>query len=410
MATAVAFDPFTLYEQADPYPLYRWLRDDSPVHYHEGADMWVVTRYDDCVEVLRDPTTFSSRLGMRRTFVGAWQRSGAEEASPFEDTEDLRVLISTDPPDHVRLRRLLSRPFTPREIGIHEDWMRPLCATRFEALMERNADGGADWVHDFTWPFPVLVIGELLGIPASMRSDFKRWSDALIGIFVGGVDLGDDRVASFLEMLGFFGETIAERRSVPGDDLISTLIHKTEADDDPLTANELVMFCVLLLVAGNETTTNLLSNAAKVLASDPTVLDRLRDEPELIPGVVEEVLRFDSPVQATLRGTTAPIQVGETAIPADQTVLVHAGAANRDDRHYDDPDRFDPRRNPTDHLGFGSGIHLCLGAPLARLEAAIALELLSHRVADIELTAPPVPTGGLLLRGSASMPVQLTER
>ena len=249
MDAVVAFDPFTLYEQVDPYPLYRWLRDEAPVHHLDEPDLWVVTRYEHCTEVLRDPTTFSSKLGMRMAFGPVSQRSGSDEG--FEGTEDLRVLIATDPPDHVRLRRLLSRPFTPREIGLNEDWIRPLCEERFGELLAMNASGGADWVKDFTWPFPVLVIGELLGIPASMRNDFKRWSDALIGIFVGGPEVGDDRLASLTEMLRFFDETIARRRSDPGDDLISMLAHKAEDDDEPLTAEELVWFCVLLLVAGN---------------------------------------------------------------------------------------------------------------------------------------------------------------
>jgi cytochrome P450 len=288
--------------------------------------------------------------------------------------------------------------------------MRPLCDERFTELLAANARGDADWVQDFTWPFPVLVIGELLGIPASMREDFKRWSDALMGIFVGGPQLGDDRPASFIEMLGFFDETIARRRSDPDTDLISMLIHKAEADDDPLTGEELIMFCVLLLVAGNETTTNLLSNALKVFASDATILDRLAKDHALIPGTVEEVLRYDAPVQAIPRGTTAPVHLGETTIPEDAIVLAYMGAANRDERHFSDPDCFDLGRNPSDHLGFGSGIHLCLGAPLARLEATLALETLSRRVASVELTAPPEPTGGLLLRGSASMPVRLVER
>jgi cytochrome P450 len=378
------------------------------VHHLDEPDLWLVTRYDHCTEVLRDPTTFSSKLGMRMAFGSVWQRSGSDEGS--EGMEDLRVLIATDPPDHVRLRRLLSRPFTPREIGLHEDWIRTLCEERFGELLAVNARGGADWVRDFTWPFPVLVIGELLGIPASMRNDFKRWSDALIGIFVGGTEVGDDRLASLTEMLGFFDETLARRRSDPGEDLISMLTHKAEDDEEPLTAEELVWFCVLLLVAGNETTTNLLSNALKVFVSDPTVLGRLFEDPALIPGTVEEVLRYDAPVQSIPRGTSAAIQVDGTTIPADAIVLAYMGAANRDERHFPDPDRFDVQRNPTDHLGFGSGIHLCLGAPLARLEARIALEILSQRVTSVELTASPVPTGGLLLRGSRSMPVRLIER
>jgi len=253
------------------------------------------------------------------------------------------------------------------------------------------------------------VIGELMGIPGSMRNDFKRWSDDLIGIFVGGPDISDQGMASLSEMATFFAETIERRRSEPSNDLISMLIHKAEADDEPLTADELVLFCILLLVAGNETTTNLLSNVAKVFVSDPRVLRSLRSDPTCIPSAVEEALRYDGPIQAVPRGTTRSIQLGGTQIPEGAVVLAYVGAADRDERHFQSPDMFDVGRNPPDHLGFGSGIHLCLGAPLARLEAQIALETLSRRVASIELTAPPVQTGGLLLRGASSMPVHIDE-
>lgn len=265
----------------------------------------------------------------------------------------------------------------------------------------------ADWVRDFTFPFPVMVIGKLLGIPASLGDDFKRWSDDLVGL-VGGPGADTERgITSFIEMLGFFHEAIARRRSEPADDLISMLIHNADAEDEPLTADELVLFCVLLLVAGNETTTNLLSNVMKIFTSMPEVLDRLRSDPQTIPATVEEVLRFDSPVQALPRGTTAPITLAGGRIPAGATVLVYFGAANRDERHFPDPDRFDVGRNPIDHIGFGAGFHLCLGAPLARLEARIALETLVRHVTDVALTSPPVLTDGALLRGCKSMPVAL---
>jgi cytochrome P450 len=407
--TAVAFDPFTVYAMSDPYPLYRQLRDEAPVHRVEDADLWVVSRYDDCLDVLRDSSTYSSKLGMRLLFGGDGRRSatGQRRDDPFEEMGDLRVLIAIDPPDHVRLRRLLSRPFTPREIARHEGWMRPLCEERFSHLLATNDQGSADWVRDFTWPFPVLVIGELMGIPPSMRDEFKRWSDDLLGTFVGEPQLDELQANSLVEMIAFFGETIDRRRAEPGDDLIGTLIHKADADDEPLTADELVMFCVLLLVAGNETTTNLLSNMAKALHCEPDVLSHLRSDPTLIPGAVEEGLRYDSPVQAIPRGTTRPIEVDGHTIPEGATVLVYMGSANRDERQFPEPDRFDLHRNPTDHVGFGSGIHLCLGAALARLEARLALECMCRRVTRLELTAAPVPTGGLLLRGSESMPVHL---
>ncbi len=410
-STAVGFDPFAKEQILDPYPVYRRLRDESPLHYVEVDDLWVVSRYDDCVELLRNPSTFSSRQGVGQLMAGGLGRRAAEHlgdaAKPLGSADDFRVLIAVDPPDHVRLRRLVNRPFTPREIGAHESWIRTLCEEAFDDLLAANAGEGADWVRDFTFPFPVMVIGRLLGIPASLGNDFKRWSDDLVG-FVGGPGGDTERgMSSFIEMLSFFHEAIARRRTEPTDDLISMLIHNTEADDEPLTADELVLFCVLLLVAGNETTTNLLSNAMKVFTAMPDVFDRLRDDQGLIPTAVEEVLRFDAPVQALPRGTTAPIDIAGGRLPTDAIVLVYFGSANRDDRKFPDPDRFDVERNPTDHVGFGAGIHLCLGAPLARLEARIALETLVRKTKDVELPAAPVLPSGALLRGAVSMPIRL---
>ena len=410
-SAAVAFDPFESGQIADPYPGYRWLRDEAPLHYVEVDDLWLVSRYDDCVELLRNPSTFSSRLGVGQLMGGGLGRRAAEHigdaTQSLQTMTELRVLIALDPPDHVRLRRLVNRPFTPREIGAHESWMRPLCESVFANLLEASSDDNADWVRHFTFPFPVMVIGQLLGIPPSLGNDFKRWSDDLVGL-VGGPGGETERgISSFIEMLGFFHEAIARRCSEPADDLISMLINNADAEDEPLTADELVLFCVLLLVAGNETTTNLLSNAMRIFTSMPEVFDRLRSDQHVIPAVVEEVLRFDSPVQALPRGTTAAIILAGCKIPAGATVIVYFGAANRDERHFPDPDRFDPGRNPTDHVGFGVGIHLCLGAPLARLEARIALETLVRHVSNMELTSAPVRTEGALLRGFRSMPLVL---
>ena len=405
------FDPFDSRLRDDPYPAYRRLRDESPVHHVEVDDLWVVTRHEHCTEILRNPTAFSSKTGIGRLMSGGLGKRAVERigdaAEPLQFLTDLRVLIALDPPDHKRLRRLVNRPFTPREIGVHEDRIRQLSEDCFNGLFATNADGRADWVKDYTWPFPVLVIAELLGVPTSLRDDFKRWSDDLVG-FLGGVGPDPEAgVASFMEMFSFFHEAIAARRSEPSEDLISMLIHNADADDEPLTADELVLFCVLLLVAGNETTTNLLSNAMKILASDPALIARLQDEPGMIPGAVEEVLRFDGPVQALPRGTTRSVSLDGVQIPANSTVLVYFGAANRDERHFADPDRFELDRKTTDHIAFGSGIHLCLGAPLARLEASIGLETLCSHVRNLELTDPPVPTEGILLRGSRSMPIHL---
>ena len=406
-SSAVVFDPFDAQQLIDPYPGYRWLRDEAPVHYLEEDHLWLVSRYDHCLELLRDPTTFSSKRGVGRLMSGALGRRHSNTMEPLQFLSELRVLIAIDPPDHVRLRRLVNRPFTPREVGAHESWIRPACEESFGGLLDANAAGGADWVKDFTWPFPVTVIGRLLGIPASLSADFKRWSDDLVGM-VGGFNTDiEPKMASFMEMFSFFDEAIARRRSEPTDDLIGMLIHNAEADDEPLAADELVLFCVLLLAAGNETTTNLLSNAMRILTSMPNLLAELQGDPGLIPAFVEEVLRYDGPVQALPRGTTKPTTIAGVTIPADASVLVYFGSANRDERHFPEPDRFRVERNPADHIGFGSGIHLCLGAPLARLEARIALETLCHQVTEVELAGAPVPTEGPLLRGAISMPLRI---
>ena len=411
---SITFDPFTLYKSSDPYSEYRRLRNRAPVHHLEQADIWVVTRYEDCIELIRDADGFSSRLGMRMAFGDSRRREhlgGDVQDNPFETmgADDLRILIAIDPPEHVRLRRLLSRPFTPREIGIHENWIRPLCEERFKELLQANVEGRADWVRDFTWPFPVLVIGELMGIPASMRNDFKRWSDDLIGIFVGGPNISDQKTASLVEMVSFFDKTILRRRSEPGEDLISKLVHKTELDDEPLTAEELVMFCVLLLVAGNETTTNLLSNAAKVFAEDPRILEDIRADPKLIASTVEEALRYDAPVQAIPRGTTRAIELGETKIPKDALLLAYLGSANRDERHYEAPEQIRRTSESDRSPRIWEWDSPLPRSATSRLEAQVAVEALSRNVRAIELTSPPVATGGLLLRGASSMEVHLHE-
>ncbi len=407
----ITFDPFDPDQTADPYPAYRWMRDAAPVYYLEADDLWAVSRYDDCIQVLRDPTTYSSKLGIGRLMAGGLGERVAsrigDAAEPLQFLMDLRVLIALDPPDHIRLRRLVNRPFTPRQIGGHETWIRPICEQVFKSLLQADAAGSADWVRDFTWPYPVMVIAELLGIPASLKQDFKRWSDALVGMLAG---LGPDPqqgIDTFMEMFTFFQEVIDRRRTEPGDDLISMLVHNAEAEGEPLTADEMVMFCILLLAAGNETTTNLLSNAMRILTSTPAVFARLKADPAAIPSAVEEVLRYDAPVQALPRGTTQDVTLHGVTIPAGKTVLVFYGAANRDDRQYPQPDLYDVDRNPTNHIGFGNGIHLCLGAPLARIEARIALEHLTRHVAGVELGSEPVRTDGFLLRGAKSMPIHL---
>ena len=371
---------------ADPYPTYRRLRDEAPCH--QIADgTWALSRYDDVSRALRDHDTFSS------------SPMNAGGAPGF------RFLIGSDPPDHTQLRRLVNRPFHPAAIATMEPRIREICTELIDELLEAGARGEADLVEQLAYPLPVIVIAELLGIPSERRADFKRWSDAMIG----GLDAAGDqshRATAAMEMFAYFNEVIADRKDTPGDDLISLLVGGAE----PLSNQELLMFCMLLLVAGNETTTNLISNGAMALFARPEAVARLREEPALLPGAIEEALRYDAPVQSLMRRVVREVEIGGVTLRPGARVVVLYGAANRDERHYDRAgdfvvDRYAGLRGVADHVGFGAGIHYCLGAPLARLEARVAAEELFRRTRGMRPAGDGRRTASLLVRGLTSLPV-----
>jgi cytochrome P450 len=318
----------------------------------------------------------------------------------------MRVLIATDPPDHTRLRRLLSRAFTPKAIAELEPHLREVCEGLVDDLIVASGDGRGDLVAQVAFPFPVIVIAELLGIPPERRDDFKRWSDALVGALSGDWNPVEAQ-QTIGEMFVYLADMVERRRHDPGDDLISRLVGGVQPDDpDALSFVEITHFAILLLVAGNETTTNLIGNAAAAFAAHPDQADLLSQRPDLLPAAIEEVLRWDAPVQGLFRATTRPVTLAGVDLPVNALVLVSFAAANRDSRHFDDADRFDIERRPTDHLAFGHGIHYCLGASLARLEARIIGETLLRRGVHL------VPLGGaeridsVILRGFARYPVR----
>jgi cytochrome P450 len=257
---------------------------------------------------------------------------------------------------------------------------------------------------------PTMVIAELLGIPPERKADFKRWSDSVVnGLSLGGVSNDPQRgLAGAMEMWQYFSEVVEERRTAPREDLISLLVTQGSEGDEPLTAGEVIMFCVLLLLAGNETTTNLLGNFFRAGFAHPDELVRLRAERALVKPAVEEALRYDSPVQGLWRGTTRPAVVGGAEIPEDARVMVLFASANRDERRWgSDASVFRADRSPTDHVAFGTGLHVCLGQALARLEARIAIELLLARTRSIEPAAEPTPTMSPVLRGVTAQPVAI---
>jgi cytochrome P450 len=392
---------------ADPYPFYAQLRARAPVHHLADRDLWVLSRHADVVAALRDPQRFSSdaeAMAAGRTTNPFKPADGAPAAllTALRNLPGFRVLLTTDPPEHTRLRRMVTKPFAPRAIAAWEPRIRAICEQLVDQLLAAD-DDRRDLVGQLAWPLPVVVIAEMLGIPPERAGDFKRWSDDLIGALVGSLDAASV-AGSALEIFGFFCEILEQRRDRPGDDLISVLVAGSD-ENGALTPMELVAFCILLLVAGNETTTNLIANAVLALSANPAVRDELGRRPELVSAAVEETLRYDSPAQGLMRATPTEGTVEGVTIPAGSQVLLLLGSANRDPAHWTAPDTFRLDRDPNDHLGFGTGIHVCLGAPLARLETRIALETLLSRTSGLAVSGEPDRFDSPVLRGLRSLPI-----
>ncbi len=352
--------------QLDPFPHYERMRETAPVYYDEQSGSWHVFRYDDVQRALSEYAAFSSHMG-------------GEEAS---GTGQLFAssLIATDPPRHRQLRSLVTQAFTPKAVAALAARIAGLADELLEGFA---ASGSADLIKEFAYPLPVIVISELMGIPARDRERFKEWSDVIVSQTQTG-SASENQSATITEMTEYFLALIDQRRSRPGKDLISTLL-SVEIEGQKLTVPELLGFCALLLVAGNETTTNLIGNAVLCLTESPGTMDRVLREPALLPQTIEEVLRFRSPVQSMYRTTVAETILGDELIPAGAPIVAWIGSANRDGRQFQRPAEFDVDRGQHRHLAFGHGIHFCLGAPLARLEARIALEALLSRLPGLSL-------------------------
>ncbi len=390
--------PINLFDPAfreDPYPFYAESRAQGPVAQVDPIGAWLVTGYDEVVDVLKSPGVYSSAA-----------MQGALAQVELEDSEDdgpPPMVITTDPPKHDRLRTLVNRGFTPSRIGRIEPRIREIAAELFAAM---DARGECDLVSELAVPFPVRVIAELLGVDPNRFEDFKRWSQAAVSIFgrPASPEVRAAANASIDELADYIEAAVEKRRVEPRQDLISVLIEK-EAED-ALTLDEVIGFAILLLVAGNETTTSLIGSTAIALYDHPEQLVAVQAEPTLIPGLVEEALRYTSPVQLLFRQTTREVELGAVRLPKDAIVLPSYAAANRDPKRFPDPDRFDVKRNAQGHLAFGLGIHFCLGAGLARLEARVAfegllprLEKLRRRDSSIRWSESP------FLRGPQELPL-----
>ncbi len=355
----------------DPYPIYRELRRDAPVCLVEPG-YWMVTRYDDVFYILRNPALFSSSGESIATNVVG------HDPDPLAGS-----MIVTDPPEHTRLRRIANRTFNQRAI----DRLGPRVNEITDELIGRIAGRGeSDLVADVAVPLPLRVIAELLGIEAERHKDFKFWSDEIVNGFKWTLSEEEStRIrASVTEFRAFMRAKVADRRAEKKEDLISALVH-CEDEQSSLTDDEIVSTLVLLLAAGNETTTNLIGNAIFYLLENPDQMKMVLADPGLVPNVVEETVRYAQPVQNLFRQATQDVELSGITIPKGAVVMACSGSANRDETVFPDPDRFDITRDNQRSLGFGLGIHLCLGAPLARIEGRVALNAVLTRLPNLSL-------------------------
>ncbi len=383
------FDPLDPETIKDPYPWYARLLQGDPVQFSRRRRVWIISRYDDVRAAAQAHSVLSSAEGVILLRRG------------------LPMLLTIDRPEHARLRRIAARQFSNQAL----ERRRPVVETIANRAVDGAVEAGeVDAVAEIAMPVPVDVIAELLGVPGADRQRFRAWSDRV----VAGFSLAPGNLVSasisvlpaIFRLHRYFSDTIAARRGDPSDDLLSHLLRSSE--EGQMTEEELFWFAFLLLVAGNETTTNLFGSLLLSLATQPEAYERLRNEPELIPSAVEEALRLHSPVQAFYRTALTPYRLGGATIPAGGRVLLAFAAANRDPRKYPSPEAYLVDRNPTDHLAFGSGIHFCLGAHLARMEATAMLRRVSERVERLELSGSPAWTANPALRGIQRFPLRLT--
>ncbi|MGY6020225.1 cytochrome P450 family protein [Streptomyces spinosirectus] len=400
---------FTWEFASDPYPAYAWLREHSPVHWTKlpsGVDAWLVTRYADARQALAD-----GRLSKNPDHHAEDAQGKSRTGIPGERSANLMThLLNIDPPDHTRLRRLVSKAFTPRRVAEFTPRVQELT----DGLIDRfAARGEADLIHEFAFPLPIHAICDLLGVPREDQDDFRDWAGMMIR-HGGGPRGGVAR--SVKKIRGYLAELIHRKRGDLGEDLISGLIRASDHGEH-LTENEAAAMCFVLLFAGFETTINLIGNGTYALLRNPGQRARLqeslrRGETELLDTGLEELLRYDGPVElATWRFATEPLTIGGQPIATGDPVLVVLAAADRDPARFTGPDTLDLARRDNQHLGYGHGIHYCLGAPLARLEARTALETLLRRLPDLELAADPADLrwrGGLIMRGLRELPVRFT--
>ncbi len=398
-------DPFYQFDTVQsPHGYYRKLRENDPVHQLEDEDVFLVTRHADCEEVLAETEAFSNKAG-----PGLRQSELMGAATSPDDYRVVRTLLTNDPPSHTRFRKLVAPAFTARRISMLENKIRGVANDLIDAF---PSEGRIDYVKDFATPLPLIVIADFLGVPRDDLEIFAKWSDDAAEVLGGTLtsERSQECYDSLQELLGYFDGRVAECRVNAGDDFLGLLVSARDGDELPLTTQEILAISYVTLVAGNETTVNLLSSLMLLLQQNPDQLARLRNDRSKIPVAVEEALRLEAPVQGSVRRVKIDTEVGGTAVPEGSRVLILAGSANRDDAVFANPDAFDvDRKNSRSHLSFGKGLHFCLGAALSRLEGAVALELLLDRVESMDVPADFTPEykDNAVLRSLISLPLDI---
>jgi len=380
------------FHAGDPFPGFRRLRAESPVHWHHTPGFWALSRLDDVQGVSRDPATFCSSRGVLISDIGR----------PMMPRESV---IFVDPPDHTKYRKLVQPAFSPGRLRALEARIRDTARNLLADVLERGAAGETiDFVDQFAVHLPLLIIADMLGIPSEDRARFRRWSDLVIE---AATEQTPENMEGSADLLGYFSSVVAERRETPGDDVISTLVH-SRIDGEALEEWDLLMFCLTLLVAGNETTRNLLSHGMLALATHPDQRAALTEAPAQLPRAIEEMLRWGSPIGSFMRTATRDAVVrGQSIREGDRLLLLYA-AANRDEEVFGpDAEEFRATRDASGHVAFGHGEHFCLGAALARMEGRIAFEELLPRLSDVQLAGPVERLRSVSIRGIVHLPLAL---
>ena len=393
MTEPVCYDPYDYRIHQDPYPTYARLRAEAPLYHDEEKGFWALSRHADVTGAFRNTAQFSNRYGV-----------SLDPAAFGPEAHRAMSFLAMDAPRHTRMRALVSKGFTPRRVTDLEARIGELAAEHLDAALEL---GRFDFVADFAGLLPMDVISEMLGVPRSDRGELRRLADLLVHREEGILDVPGAGVEAAINLAGYLAEMVAKRRVDPRDDLTSALT-VAEIDGDRLTEDEVISFLILMIVAGNETTTKLLANAWYWAWRFPATQAALLTKPERVPDWVEETLRYDTSTQMLVRVTTGEVELLGHTIPDSSPVLLLIGSANRDDAVFADPDVYDIDRDTSKLVSFGVGRHFCLGAALARLEARVALRQLAERVADYDIDeAQARRVHSINVRGFAALPTTI---